>query len=354
LIAAGRIERTAAAACRPAWTKARARPIHDRSSLVQKLWSVLFGVVLLAELLLFLIAPLVGWWLPKNICTFGPDIDWLFYFILAVTGFFFILTEVLLVWFMYIYAGGPGARPHVFGHHAGETKVYWTTQFKTWFRPVSALVSDQHRLELTWTMVPAVILLIVAVTQIYAWDKIKYVRSMPDPDQVLEVSARQFEWRMRYPTSAQLDRLTGAWRANPQMTEQWARSPHADDIHVVNELHIWKGAKVRVYLKSRDVLHSFFLPNMRIKQDAVPGKVIPVWFQATEANTRPNGDRWEDGYDPATQRAGVREQVWELACAELCGWGHYKMQGKLYVHETKEDFDRWLQQAESQQRRREP
>jgi len=70
-------------------------------------------------------------------------------------------------------------------------------------------------------------------------------------------------------------------------------------------------------LKSADVLHSFFLPNARVKQDAVPGMKIPVWFRATEIGK------------------------YDLVCAELCGWGHYKMKGRLTV-ESREDFDKWL------------
>jgi cytochrome c oxidase subunit 2 len=72
-----------------------------------------------------------------------------------------------------------------------------------------------------------------------------------------------------------------------------------------------------VQLKSADVLHDFFLPNLRVKQDAVPGMAIPVWFRALEPGT------------------------YDLVCAELCGWGHYKMKGRLTV-ESREEFDAYL------------
>jgi cytochrome c oxidase subunit 2 len=94
-----------------------------------------------------------------------------------------------------------------------------------------------------------------------------------------------------------------------------------DDLHTVNDLHFVKNAQTLIYLKSKDVLHSFFLPQMRIKQDAVPGLTIPVWFDS----------------DTAGQ--------FELVCAELCGWGHYKMRGKVTVHETQQDFDRWMTES---------
>src|SRR5262249_20590202 len=112
---------------------------------------------------------------------------------------------------------------------------------------------------------------------------------------------------------------------------------------LVNDLHTYVGAKVRVYLKTRDVLHSFFLPNLRLKQDAVPGKTIPVWFETTASNCEYN----------ESKKDWVVKENWPLACAELCGWGHYKMQGQLIVHKDKADYDRWLEEAAKKQNQRE-
>ena len=98
----------------------------------------------------------------------------------------------------------------------------------------------------------------------------------------------------------------------------------------MNEPRPHTEAELIELLRSSDVLHSFFLPQMRIKQDAVPGLTIPVWFDS--------------------DRAGK----FELVCAELCGWGHYKMRGRLYVHKDKEDFLRWLQHAQAEQQRTSP
>jgi heme/copper-type cytochrome/quinol oxidase subunit 2 len=206
---------------------------------------------------------------------------------------------------------------------------------------------------------------------------------MPKPDdkkevQQMEVSARQFEWRVRYPSPERmkdwekhreddpkladdfkprrfLDKTTNTWIDNAGSQE--------DDIHLVNEVHVWKGVRVLVHLTTRDVIHSFYLPNMRLKQDALPGKVIPVWFEVEDKpdkrdfwNTKFNEDtgKWQDGYDPKKGTWENHEQIWELVCAELCGWGHYKMQGRLYVHEDKEDFMKWLKHAEEEQRRSKP
>jgi cytochrome c oxidase subunit 2 len=328
-----------------------------------KWWSVLFGVMMLAAVLLFVAAPFVGWWLPKNVASFGDRIDNLFYHILANTGFFFILTEALLVYFMYVYAGRPKAQEHPVGHHYAEKKVFWTSFFKSIARPVSAILHDQHRVELAWTLVPGFILLYIAFAQVSAWQDIKDPANMPKkPDVTMEVSARMFEWHVRYPMQTpEPGRLAG-----------WAANPEADDLHVVNEIHVWKGARVKVFLRTKDVIHSFYIPNLRLKQDALPGKVIPVWFQVKDVNDaerdrylyntvpvdakgkrlRPGDSRaakWVDGYDPKGKEFDRTDQIWELACAELCGWGHFKMRGKLFVHETEPDYRVWLDTEKARQ-----
>ena len=104
----------------------------------------------------------------------------------------------------------------------------------------------------------------------------------------------------------------------------------ADDLHTVNDLHFVKDQTALIHLKSTDVIHSFFLPQMRIKQDAVPGMTIPVWFDADTAGH------------------------YELVCAELCGWGHYKMRGNVTVHETEEEFDRNGRPTQLAEQNREP
>ena len=97
-----------------------------------------------------------------------------------------------------------------------------------------------------------------------------------------------------------------------------------DDIFTVNDLHVPVNEQVVIVVKSQDVLHSFFLPNMRIKQDVIPGMKQKVWFQANQVGQ------------------------YDLVCAELCGWGHYKMRGRLWV-DSADDFAKWLEQAEQEQ-----
>jgi cytochrome c oxidase subunit 2 len=291
---------------------------------VHKFWSILFGAVLGVCGLASLISPLVGWKLPDDVCSYGPSVDFLFHLILAITGIAFVGTEVVLVWAMWRFAGRPGQKsPYIHGH---------------------------HRLEMIWTAVPAGILLFIAFAQVKAWADIKYQTRMPEPTHVFEVSARQFEWRFRYPAADQLERMLKDWPKGgvSKVADGWEKSTNGqfDDVHVVNEVHTWKDAKVRMFLKTRDVLHSFFLPNLRIKQDALPGKTIPMWYDAIEENGKWNEDtnKWES--------KGTKYD-WELACAELCGWGHYKMRGRLYVHPSKENYLAWLKWAAAQQDSRE-
>ena len=156
---------------------------------------------------------------------------------------------------------------------------------------------------MVWTIIPAATLLFLAIYQMNAWADVKMRRPAMSP--TVEVVARQFEWRLRYPGR---DGTLGT----------------ADDLFLVNDLHLPIDEDVLVQLKSMDVLHSFFLPNVRIKQDAVPGMKIPVWFKAREAGE------------------------FDIVCAELCGWGHYKMKGRV-TFEPRADFEAWLERKYAEQ-----
>ena len=126
------------------------------------------------------------------------------------------------------------------------------------------------------------------------------------PGQVFyRVTAKQFNWEITYPGP---DGKLGT----------------KDDITVENEFHVPVNQVVRLELSSKDVIHSFFVPNMRLKQDAVPGRIINVWFKATEAGQ------------------------YEIPCAELCGFGHSGMKGTLTV-QSEADFEKWLKDTYSNQ-----
>ena len=169
-----------------------------------------------------------------------------------------------------------------------------------------------HTLEIVWSILPAATLLFIAVFQMDAWAENKMAYPTKEDGQTKRpplalVTGRQFEWRITY---AGADEVIG--------TE--------DDLHVVNDLHLPVNDKVVLRIQSEDVLHSFFLPNLRIKQDLVPGMQQHVWFQTKKTGT------------------------YDIVCAELCGWGHYKMRGRLIV-ESEDDFNEWYASALQEQNR---
>ncbi len=277
---------------------------------MKHIWALLFGVVFLAELGIFLVAPYMGWWIPKNVAILGDEIDGLFNIILALTTFFFILTTVILIFAMYRFETKPGQK--------------------------AAYTHGNNRLEIFWTVIPAGILIYIAVAQISVWERIKYQSKLPAPDQVVQVTARQWEWRLRYPAS----RDTNADIALvPDVRADWGERSQATDLHIPNELHTWKDANLKVYLKTQDVIHSFFLPNLRFKQDALPGKTMTFWLNVKESNTE-----FDEKTGLCTEPKDKRD-AWEIACAELCGAGHARMRGRLYVHKNKEDYLKWRDHA---------
>ena len=229
---------------------------RGRSLTVGKWWSVLFGVVMLACLGMFIAAPFCGWWMPRGVSTHAWDVDFLFYVILFITGFFFILTEALLVVFMFKYAGQPGQK-------GPPAKTATDSMVVKLLKPVTNIIHDQHRLEMAWTLVPAGILLYIAFAQVGAWARVKYQSRMSEymeqvtPVQV-EVSARQFEWRIRYPSSKRLEKWLDD-KVDPKKDvdfKSFAKVPHQDDIHLVNELHVVKGRPILVQDRKSTRLNS--------------------------------------------------------------------------------------------------
>jgi len=154
---------------------------------------------------------------------------------------------------------------------------------------------------------------------------------------VVRVVAQQFAWNVWYPGA---DGVFGA--ADISMVDE-ATNPigldrsdeaGADDIWTVNQLHLPVDKPAIIHLSSKDVIHSFNLPNMRIKQDAIPGLSIPVWFIPTKTTTQ------------IREETGNPDYVYEIACAQLCGNSHYSMRGFLTVH-TEEDYQAWLDEEAS-------
>ncbi|HEX9636071.1 MAG TPA: cytochrome c oxidase subunit II [Acidobacteriota bacterium] len=211
-------------------------------------------------------------WLPLNASTYGADIDSMFFLITWITGITFVLVQVTLLVFLFLY------------RDRGTRRAYYT--------------HGSASLEVVWTVIPSIILVVLAFLSKAKWDEIKV--DTPPGDIRVEVIGKQFNWEVVYPGP---DREFGT----------------GDDLTIDNQLHVPVDKVVVVSLKSIDVIHSFFVPQLRIKQDAVPGRTISVWFEAT------------------------REGVYEIPCAELCGFGHSGMKGLLTVH-NQTDYDAWIEQ----------
>jgi cytochrome c oxidase subunit 2 len=212
---------------------------------------------------------MLDWWLPENVSTYGRDIDWLFELIYWITGITFILVAVAMVAFLVMYRDRPGRRAR---YTHGNTA-----------------------LEIVWTVVPSLILVVLTFLSAPAWSRIKM--SVPPSDFAIEVTAKQFNWQVVYPGG---DGKFGT----------------GDDKAFLDEIHVPVNKVVHVNLKSVDVIHSFFVPQFRMKQDAVPGRAIMQWFEATKPGK------------------------YELPCAELCGFGHSGMKGWIYVHSA-DDYTKW-------------
>jgi cytochrome c oxidase subunit 2 len=136
---------------------------------------------------------------------------------------------------------------------------------------------------------------------------------------VVRVVAEQFVWNIHYPGA---DRRFGRTELRLVNTDNplgldLTDPAGKDDVTTTNELHLPVGRPVIVQLSSKDVVHSFALPQMRIKQDAIPGIVQPVWFTPTETGE------------------------WEIVCSQLCGLAHYRMRG-FYTIQSQADFEAWL------------
>ena len=234
----------------------------------------------------FVTADQHGWWFPINVSSFGGEIDQLFDLIMWMVGITFVITEGLLAWFVFKYS------------KARNDKAVYT--------------HGNHKLEMLWTAVPAVLLLVIAFAQMGTWAEIRFQSHFPQGGRysierpIAELMASQFDWRASYPGA---DGHLGT----------------ADDVENAFELAVPADEQVVFLLRSRDVIHSFFVPEFRLKQDALPGHTIPVWFQA--------------GLRPGDEAKG--ESVYDLVCAELCGWGHYKMAGRVRVL-SRERYDAWL------------
>jgi cytochrome c oxidase subunit II len=156
---------------------------------------------------------------------------------------------------------------------------------------------------------------------------------------VVQVTAEQFAWNVHYPgpdgVFGRTDIKLLDLQSNPLGLDR--DDPAAkDDVTTLNQLYLPANKPIIVKLRSKDVIHSFGVPELRVKQDAVPGLTIPIWFVANVTT------------DEMRTRLGKPEFQYEIACAQLCGLGHARMRGFVTV-QTAEDFQKWLDEKIKEQ-----
>jgi cytochrome c oxidase subunit 2 len=206
--------------------------------------------------------------------TYGGDIDALIILIAALVGFWLILCEGVLLYLIIKFRAKPGIRSeYITGEEAHQ---------KRW-------ISIPHYLVLVCDIV-------IIVGAVNIWYNVK--QKLPEPDYTIRIIGQQWAWSFVHPgADGELDT--------------------ADDIKAVDELHVEKDKVYHFKLEARDVMHSFSVPVFRLKQDAIPGRIITGWFEATKTG------------------------AYDIHCAKICGIGHGMMAGKIII-QSNDDHKKWV------------
>ncbi len=244
--------------------------------------------------------------LPEAASVHGKSTDFLFWLSLGIVGFAFFITHILLFFFPYFY------------QYKKENKALY--------------YPDNNTLELVWTIVPAIVMAILVVSGWFTWSEI--TKPAPSDSVQLEIMGKQFNWQVRYPGK---DKTLGKHHftkidATNSMGVDFTDRASLDDF-MPREIHIPKGKNVLLNIRSRDVLHSVFLPHFRVKMDAVPGMPTSFWFVPTKTTTE------------MREELGNPDFNYELACTEICGSGHFAMRFILVVDDP-EEYEKWFNEQE--------
>ena len=255
----------------------------------------------------------------------GGSLDRLFNITLFFTGIVFVLTHIALFWFAYKYRGQKGR--------------------------VALFMPHDNRLEMIWTAIPAVVMTFLVVGGLQAWNTV--MADVKPNEEVIEIEATgyQFAWAIRYPG---VDNKLGTKdykKISPtnDIGQDWTDNKNWDDFKPT-EIVLPVGKKVRVRVTARDVLHNFFLPHFRVKMDAVPG--MPTYFVFTPIKTSEEYrqelrkyDEYNEPNDPKEPDGKKRWEAftYELACAELCGKGHFSMRVPVRVV-SEDEYKAWMKE----------
>ncbi|WP_232373142.1 cytochrome c oxidase subunit II [Pinibacter aurantiacus] len=271
-------------------------------------------------LLAFLILGLVGvYWcnallkpkiLGEAASDHGQKIDQMLYITLIITGIVFVLTQVLLFWFAFKYQYKENRKAFYFPHN--------------------------NKLELIWTVIPAITLTILVGFGLYYWFKI--TGDAPKDSLVVEITGKQFAWVYRYPGKDNTFGKKYYKNINEAQSNQlgllWDDPASHDDIVTTEALYVVKGQPVKLVINSRDVVHDVGLSHFRMKMDAVPGTPTTMWFTplytTEEMKQKTNNPNFE----------------YEISCDQMCGKGHYSMKGIIKVV-SQSDFILWRAKQKS-------
>ncbi len=271
-------------------------------------------------LLAFLVLGLIGVYycnerlngkiLPTSASYQGENIDTMMWITFGITGFVFVLTQIALFWFAFKYQASEKRKPYYYPHN--------------------------NKLEVIWTVIPAIALTVLVGFGLYYWFKI--TGEAPKDAMVVEVTGSQFQWDFRYPGK---DGILGKKYykeidavSNP-LGQVWDDPANFDDIHTTKEAHLVVNKPVKLIIGSKDVIHDVGLAHFRMKMDAVPGTPTTMWFTPKYTT------------EQMKKITGNPNFVYELSCDQMCGKGHTGMRGVIVV-ETQEEFDRWLSSQKSQ------
>jgi cytochrome c oxidase subunit 2 len=229
---------------------------------------------------------------------------------LGITGFVFLITQILLFWFAFKYQEKEDRKAYYFPH--------------------------DNRLEVIWTVIPAIVLTVLVGFGLYYWFQI--TGEAPKDAQVVEVTGSQFKWEFRYPgKDGKLGRKyfkeIKEAQGNP-LGQIWSDPDNRDDILTTGEVHVVVGRPVKFVIGAKDVIHDVGLSHFRMKMDAVPGIPTTMWF-TPKFTTRQMKEKYGSDFN------------YEISCDQMCGAGHYGMRGVIVV-ESQAEFNAWLAQKPPQ------
>jgi cytochrome c oxidase subunit 2 len=234
----------------------------------------------------------------------GEKIDQMLYITIIITGIVFVLTQILLFWFAFKYQESESRKPYYFPHN--------------------------NKLELIWTVIPAIALTVLVGFGLYYWFNI--TGDAPKNSLVVEITGSQFKWEIRYPGKdgvfgKKYFKEINEAESNP-LGQIWDDPANHDDVVKTGEMVVVVNRPVKLVINAKDVIHDVGLVHFRMKMDAVPGTPTTMWF-TPKFTTAEAKQKWGNDF------------VYEISCDQMCGKGHYSMRGTVTVV-TQEEYDRWI------------